>query len=638
MRNNMEAPRLAGRSIAGDASGLAPGVRVALLALGLTAGFAMLLDGPPLGQHEAINAQVARQMLETGDWIVPRYLNTAFLVKPPLMPWLIAAFSTLFPNDKMSGLPVTEFTARLPSMLATFATVWIVYLLARTMFGRRTAWIAGFVCATSVGSIIYAANATVEAVLTAFCTWAFAEFWWSRQAATPDKRRAHLLRFYVALGLAMCAKGPMPLSMVALPIAAWWWLDRPTRLLAANVRSAARRSVGHGVRESGSRIIQGLGRAARLGPADALSRLRSALKELGLWWGVPVFLLFFLPWMVIVAHREPHSWSLWRYEYLDRIGGQYPGCKPGESWYYVPILFGMVVPWCLSLPEALASPFLSAYRRYARPLTYAWYWVVIGTAIMSAMSFKKPYYVLPAVPGAVLLLAPVLERFFFGTHVRSVLRIKAGAAAILGFLAAGLAAGWYFARHKYADMWHGDLAWAAPLCGIIVLLGATTACLLFVRGRRPWSLCAVGITSAAACVVAWCALGPMLGDISDPMHLVEGLRKAGVPATDDLYWVSNRPDGRVPFYGGRPLLQPFDPDVLAAKYAKRGQREAQREVARQICDLLVRPKPAYIVLQRGQWDELLFWYDPKGRLLFGVDRGRPGDDDDDWVVIGPVPR
>ena len=51
--------------------------------------------------------------------------------------------------------------------------------------------------------MIYAVNATAEALLTVFCTWAFAEFWWSRQAASAGGRWLHLLLFYLALGLAM---------------------------------------------------------------------------------------------------------------------------------------------------------------------------------------------------------------------------------------------------------------------------------------------------------------------------------------------------------------------------------------------------------------------------------------------------
>src|SRR5947207_6330251 len=101
----------------------------------------VLIAGPPLGEHETIVALIARQTLQTGEWLVPHCLDTAFLLKPPGTPWAVAAVSRILPWDAATGLPVTALTARLPSMLATVLTIVVLHAFSRRAFGRRSAWI-----------------------------------------------------------------------------------------------------------------------------------------------------------------------------------------------------------------------------------------------------------------------------------------------------------------------------------------------------------------------------------------------------------------------------------------------------------------------------------------------------------------
>ena len=71
---------------------------------------------PLLEPDEGRNAEVAREMLELGTWSVPHFNHLPYLDKPVLLFWAItAAFRTL---------GVTEFAARLPSVLGAIATVW----------------------------------------------------------------------------------------------------------------------------------------------------------------------------------------------------------------------------------------------------------------------------------------------------------------------------------------------------------------------------------------------------------------------------------------------------------------------------------------------------------------------------------
>lgn len=574
----------------------------------------MLTGGPRLGDHEVIVAQTARQTLQSGHWLVPDYLDTPFLVKPPLSAWLVAAFSMYMPPSA-EGLPVSDVSARLPSMLATILTVFIVWRLARSIYPRHMANMAGFIAATSVGMLLFAVNATAEALLVLFCTWAFAEFWWSQQATVATRSRMHLARFYIALGLAMLAKGPMPMPMVALPIAVWWWTERGMRLL----------SVG------GPRRI---GRIAAFSVRDFLPRLRLALTSLGLWWGIPLFLLVFLPWMIGVARQEPYAWQLWNYEFLDRARGDYPGCEWGDFHYYLPILFGMMLPWCLSLPEALISPFLRFYAPYRKPLIYAWCWVIVPLIFASAMSFKKPYYILPIVPGCVLLLAPVLYRFFFVTVIASQRRAKWAVAGILAILAAIPIVGGLMLPRLYPEAWHGSVVLLGVAFSVMIFVGMSAAAIWYVQNHRQRSFIAVGATAFVCFTSAWCVMGPALGNLDTPMNLVAELHKSGVSDDAAFYWASNRPDGRVVFYGQRPLRQIIDPYKLIAQHHRRATGDEMRMmVASRICALLEGSEPVYLVMQREDFDLLMSFMKPPARKLFSIDRGDVGHCDDDWIVL-----
>lgn len=576
---------------------------------------ASLIGGPHLAEHEAIVAQSARQMISSGDWLVPQYLDTPFLVKPPLASWLVAAASTVLPKTGHSLLPVTDFAARLPSVFAAALTIFVVWRLARSMFGARAAALSGMVSASCLGMLLFSLNATAEALLTFFCTWAFAEFWWAH--TTPGRRTIHLARFYVALGLGMLTKGPMPMMVVVVPLAAWWFGFR-------------------GLQESGSTEPRSMGRIVRTCLAATGSRLREAVTTTGLWWGIPLFLAMFLPWMILVARKEPYAWALWNYEFLDRARGDYPGCHWGDFFYYVPILFGLLLPWCLSLPEALASPFLRTYRNLSRPLAYAWCWVAAAFVLLSIMSFKKPYYVLPLAPGCALLLGPVLDQLFFRSVV-SGRRAMLAIAAILSILAAVGVISWFVGRRMYPEEWHGVLAWGTPLFAASALGGMAAAGVLFVRARRWPSVMAVTLTGFVTFVGVWCVVGPAAGNIDAPHKLVQSLDLASVPAGAPVYWASNRPDGRVTFYWGRSIRQVLDPyQLMAGRRDDQSGMDLRILVADRICTILDEPQAVYMIFQREDFAMLKSYFRPSARELFSIDRGHPGNDEEDWVVVTNV--
>src|SRR5439155_975130 len=163
------------------------------------------------GGDEARYALLARNMVETGDWLVPRIGSEVHLEKTPLFIWSIAALS-------LAGRDVTELTAVLPAAVSGIAGVGLTVLLGRRMFGLRAGVLGGFVLATTWGYFWHARMALADMMVTAFVVAGAAAFWTA--VGRDDQRRLPMVLFWLCLGLALSAKGPVGL-MPLLPCGAF---------------------------------------------------------------------------------------------------------------------------------------------------------------------------------------------------------------------------------------------------------------------------------------------------------------------------------------------------------------------------------------------------------------------------------
>src|SRR5213596_2871484 len=108
-----------------------------------------------LDDGDALYAHVAQQMVARGDWVTPHANGVRFLDKPPMMYWLMALSYEL--------LGVTEFAARLPSVLALIGTVCLLYFMGQS--GEPSAGLAaGLAAAFCVGSFLFTRMVLLEVV------------------------------------------------------------------------------------------------------------------------------------------------------------------------------------------------------------------------------------------------------------------------------------------------------------------------------------------------------------------------------------------------------------------------------------------------------------------------------------------
>src|SRR5437016_532793 len=128
---------------------------------------AALLNFPNLGApslwdiDEGNNAEAAREMMDSGNWVIPTFNYQLRVDKPALLYWCQIGAYRLF--------GVNEFAARFPSALAALLTVLLAYELARGMFGAATGLLAGMILTGSGGFCASAHFANPDALLH-FCT------------------------------------------------------------------------------------------------------------------------------------------------------------------------------------------------------------------------------------------------------------------------------------------------------------------------------------------------------------------------------------------------------------------------------------------------------------------------------------
>jgi dolichol-phosphate mannosyltransferase len=302
------------------------------------------LRAPLLEPQESRYAEIPRQMLQEGRWLVPVLHGQPYLDKPPLLYWLVMG------AYKLCG--VQDWAARLVPGLAGLATVLLTFWWGRRALGERAGLCGAAVLCLSAEFVYRARMLTMDTLL---CLWVVAALACAHAALCgPAVRRGWWLAAAAACGLGLLTKGPVALALVAAPLAAYWFLDP---------------------------------RCAKIRIADICIFLVAAVAVAG-------------PWFVAVAVREPGfaGYFFWTHN-VQRFVAPFDHAKP--AWFYLPGLLAGLLPWTLLLPGLVR--FLgrrSQHDAARRPAALGF--VLLCTAwcvvFFSACGCKRPGYVLPALP------------------------------------------------------------------------------------------------------------------------------------------------------------------------------------------------------------------------------------------------
>ncbi|HKC46284.1 MAG TPA: glycosyltransferase family 39 protein [Gemmatimonadales bacterium] len=172
---------------------------------------------------EARYAEIARKMVETGDWITPQFhYGVPFWSKPPLAMWLTSV--------SYLALGVGEFSARLPSLLACLAVLWLTYRLAATYGGVTSGLRAALVLMTTLLFFVSAGAVMTDPALVLGTTLSMAGFW-NAMRGTDRAARLWGYAFFAGLAVSLLAKGLVGVVLTLGPVGVWV-------LWKSNVRTA----------------------------------------------------------------------------------------------------------------------------------------------------------------------------------------------------------------------------------------------------------------------------------------------------------------------------------------------------------------------------------------------------------------
>jgi 4-amino-4-deoxy-L-arabinose transferase-like glycosyltransferase len=305
-------------------------------------------------------AQIALEMHQTGDWIVPRLLGEPYLDKPPLLYWATAASYHLF--------GVNERSARLPNAVCMFAVVLAVYFLGRRLVGSSAAAMGALAVMFSLGVAVSARFLLLDNMLALWTTVTLlcAGIALGQQ---PD-RWIWWIFAGVACGLGVMTKGPVALIICLPPVMAALWLrgERATDYWR-----------------------QGL---ALLAPT----------------------LLLAAPWFWAVIQQQPDfvEYFFWRHHvtrFVQGLNHEQP------FWYYVPVMAVGMLPCSLLLP-ALWYYVVSRREALRRHRTVELGFVMIAglwpVIFFSFSRCKLPTYILPAIPMLCLGVGKMLADTVWG--------------------------------------------------------------------------------------------------------------------------------------------------------------------------------------------------------------------------------
>lgn len=155
-----------------------------------------------LTYHEVLFAQPAKEMLATGDWIVPRIAGIPSTHKPPVTHWLIALSMALFQSD-------AEWVVRLPAVVATIVLGLTVAWLAARFFGDTVGLLAGLIQLTTMYSVRWGRLAECDIILCAAVTLAMTLFAVANVDGPAGRRsdRWIVWAFYATTAFATLTKG-----------------------------------------------------------------------------------------------------------------------------------------------------------------------------------------------------------------------------------------------------------------------------------------------------------------------------------------------------------------------------------------------------------------------------------------------
>ncbi|MDP9109946.1 MAG: glycosyltransferase family 39 protein [Pseudomonadota bacterium] len=325
-------------------------------------------------------AEMAREMVATGDWITTRLNGIKYFEKPPLQVWMTAASFELF------GLG--EWQARLWTGLCGLLGVVAVGFTGRRVFGGQAGNYAAAVLASSILWDGLAHVNTLDMGLSAMMAVSLCALLIAQSGETKaPSRRNWMLVCWAGMALAVLSKGLIGIVLPGAVLTLYILATRDWKLIG---------------------------------------RL-----QLGL--GLLLFFVITAPWFILVSLKNPEfAHFFFIHEHFQRFTSKIHH-RAGPLYYFVPILLLGMVPWLGALAQSFRPDSANLPngpdRRPFRPKLLLLVWSGFIFVFFSVSSSKLPSYILPILPAIALLLGDYLTR-----ASARVLALNAGLLTLFGIV------------------------------------------------------------------------------------------------------------------------------------------------------------------------------------------------------------
>ena len=449
-------------------------------------------------------AEIAREMLVSGDWITPRYNDYLYFEKPPLHIWATALV--------FQGFGIGEWQARLWAGMLGYLTILIVGFTAWRLYSPR----AGLLAAVTLGSapmwVVGGHFNSLDAGLSACLAAALCSFLLAQANHAAPIRARWMLGCWAAMALATLSKG---LIGIALPAMVF---------------------VVYSIATSNWRIW----------------------KELYLLKGLLLFLVITAPWFILVSLRNPEfAQFFFINEHFQRFT-QEEHSRPGPIYFFLPFLLLGFLPW---LPQ-VGSAMLQAWRQRREQLSSLGLiscWVLVILGFFSVSQSKLPGYIMPTFPALALLAGYAIDRSLGeGNHLSTYWKVQALFFVVLGCVGfAFLPLIGFEAKPDELLAYAAYTQWVISALVVLILFSLTAA--LLAKRHALASIYCYAMGFFITCTIAGTG-HEALGRAVSGVDLAAQVRPL-IPADATIYSVRIL-DHTFPFYLGRTMVMVEFPDEL----------------------------------------------------------------------------